>query len=117
MTRHGRCSAGKAEEGDGTAMRARAVSGRSARGAGGVADRLARLVGRGRTRAARAERGERRDAGRAAGREALAASRSRPGWSGALDWAGRVEGEKGKAGRAVAGSFGPGFGFWLVFLF
>ena len=33
-TRRGRCSAGKAEEGDGTAMRARAVSGRTARGAG-----------------------------------------------------------------------------------
>ena len=32
-------------------------------------------------------------------------------------WAKRAEGEKGKAGRAVAGSFGPGFGFWLVFLF
>ena len=36
-TRRGRCSAGKAEEGDGTAMRARAVSGRSARSTGGVA--------------------------------------------------------------------------------
>ena len=33
-TRRGRCSAGKAEEGDGTAMRARAVSGRSAHRAG-----------------------------------------------------------------------------------
>ena len=33
-----------------------------------------------------------------------------------LCWAKRAEG-KGKAGRAVAGSFGPGFGFWLVFLF
>ena len=31
VTRHGRCSAGKVEEGDGTAMRARAVSDRSAR--------------------------------------------------------------------------------------
>ena len=44
VTRRGRCSAGKAEEGDGTAMRARAVSGRSARGVGGESD--ARQAGR-----------------------------------------------------------------------
>ena len=86
-----------------------------------MADRLARLVGRGRTRAARAERGERREAGRAAGREALAAARSRPVWSGALDWAGRVllwaAGERTSprwagVGRWAAVCWVEAVGFW-----
>ena len=104
MTRCGRCSAGKAEEGDETAMRVRAISGRSARVAGGVADRLARLVGRGRTRAARAGRDAELRWGegqRWAGRMA----RGRPGKR-TLGWATRGE-AAGYTMPAGPGGCGP----------
>ena len=99
----------------GSDERVRPVSGGvGERGAGERADRWARVsVGAGTSawekRGAGLLRGERVSAGWAACERGFGPGK----W---LCWAKRAEG-KGKAGRAVAGSFGPGFGFWLVFLF